>query len=64
MTELYLQCLILSLLEVAKEKIRQIFPEFQNAKKQEVPGKNTAEKKLFGNTVRFYPQPVSDTNVT
>ena len=50
MTELYLQCLILSLLEEAKVKIRQNFPRnfiSQNSKKQKGPGENTAEENSF-----------------
>lgn len=51
MTELYLQCLILSLLEEAKVKIRQNFPRNfipQNSKKHwKGPGENTAEENSF-----------------
>ena len=60
MTELYLQCLILSLLEEAKVKIRQNFARNlipQNSKKQKDQVKILLKRlHLNGITVRFHPQ--------
>lgn len=61
MTELYLQCLILSLLEEAKVKIRQNFPRNfipLNSKKQKGPGENTAEE----NSSEWYHRKISSTD--